>query len=299
MNDSTAFRPGSDSSPIRPTPRCSARRVRPARPVCAPPGPRAIGDGRSQRRTDRCGDGSGWVSGVRTSHQPRDAGGRRADPQARQREDPEVQLLQRRGGLHEQRYIDVLETRGRTVVRGDDDWEHSYEDRAEGDRRADARGRRRDLPGDGFRRPLARLPGLPPARWRTRRAGHSDHHYEVADTKLAHVAKASALIQIASYVEQIERIQGVRPERVYVVTGGARAGGASLPDGRDDGLLPPRQVALRGGAGDRTSTPRRPTRTRSRTATCAAGIRDLLAASGTATTRCRSSPASAAPSARR
>src|SRR5215216_1712099 len=47
-----------------------------------------------------------------------------------QREDPEVLLLQRRGHAHEQRYIDVLESRGREVVRGDDDWEHSYEDRA-------------------------------------------------------------------------------------------------------------------------------------------------------------------------
>src|SRR3954452_11545188 len=47
-----------------------------------------------------------------------------------QRDDPEVVLLQRRGGAHEQRYIDVLERRGLTVVRGDDDWAHSYEDRA-------------------------------------------------------------------------------------------------------------------------------------------------------------------------
>ncbi|MEO6350796.1 MAG: TM0106 family RecB-like putative nuclease, partial [Candidatus Limnocylindrales bacterium] len=45
-------------------------------------------------------------------------------------------------------------------------------------------------------------------------------HYEVADTKLARTAKATALIQICSYVEQIERIQGVRPAKVYVVTGG-------------------------------------------------------------------------------
>ncbi len=51
-----------------------------------------------------------------------------------------------------------------------------------------------------------------------------DQHYEVADTKLAHSAKASALIQMCSYVDQIERIQGVRPEKVYVVTGGAEIG---------------------------------------------------------------------------
>ena len=51
----------------------------------------------------------------------------------------------------------------------------------------------------------------------------TDWHYEVADTKLAHIAKASALIQICSYVEHVERIQGVTPEKVYVVTGGAEA----------------------------------------------------------------------------
>jgi uncharacterized protein len=49
----------------------------------------------------------------------------------------------------------------------------------------------------------------------------TDWIYEVADTKLAHSAKASALIQMCSYVDQIEQIQGVRPEKVYVVTGGA------------------------------------------------------------------------------
>jgi uncharacterized protein len=57
----------------------------------------------------------------------------------------------------------------------------------------------------------------------TQRSGLGfDWHYEVADTKLAHSAKASALIQICSYVDQIERIQGRTPERVYVVTGGAK-----------------------------------------------------------------------------
>ena len=45
--------------------------------------------------------------------------------------------------------------------------------------------------------------------------------YEVADTKLARHAKASALLQMCSYVEQLERIQGVVPERMHVVLGGS------------------------------------------------------------------------------
>src|SRR3954454_1617499 len=198
-----------------------------------------------------------------------------------QREDPEVLLLQRRGHEHEARYIDVLRSRGLEVVTGDDDWDHSYDQRA---------ARTVELMHDGvdviyqatvfdgrwlgFPDFLMRKEGRPSSATRLYRFGpgiyradsepavkpdeHTDRasgiyradsgparqpamagedagaaragqtgtrlghdwHYEVADTKLAHTAKASALIQIASYVEQIERIQGVRPEKVYVVTGG-------------------------------------------------------------------------------
>ena len=206
-----------------------------------------------------------------------------------QREDPEVQLLQRRGHAHEARYIEHLRAGGREVVEADSDWDHSFEDRAKATEElmrtgADVIYQATVFDGRwlGFPDFLLRKGGPPPPVSRIygirRRAskpetvaegseiarGDSDRmeqaesptgglgtdwHYEVADTKLAHVAKASALIQIASYVEQIERIQGVRPEKVYVVTGGKRSGGARLPDGRDDGLLPPRQAALRGRLG--------------------------------------------------
>ena len=47
------------------------------------------------------------------------------------------------------------------------------------------------------------------------------YHYEVADTKLARHVKASAVLQICSYVDQLERIQGVRPEWLHVVLGGS------------------------------------------------------------------------------
>ncbi len=140
-----------------------------------------------------------------------------------QREDPEVKLLQRRGGLHEQRYIRVLEDeRGRDVVRGDEDWDHSYEDRAGATETLMRQGVDVIYQATVFD---GRWLGFPDFLLRVGEPGvlGQDHHYEVADTKLAHVAKASALIQIASYVEQIERIQGVRPEHVYVVTGGATA----------------------------------------------------------------------------
>jgi predicted RecB family nuclease len=46
-------------------------------------------------------------------------------------------------------------------------------------------------------------------------------HYEVADTKLARHVKASAILQICSYVEQLTAIQGRQPEFMYVVLGGS------------------------------------------------------------------------------
>lgn len=46
------------------------------------------------------------------------------------------------------------------------------------------------------------------------------YHYEVADTKFARHVKASAILQICSYVEQLTAIQGIQPEFLYVVLGG-------------------------------------------------------------------------------
>ena len=43
----------------------------------------------------------------------------------------------------------------------------------------------------------------------------------MADTKLARHVKASAILQICSYVDQLEAIQGVRPEWLHVALGGS------------------------------------------------------------------------------
>ena len=72
--------------------------------------------------------------------------------------------------------------------------------------------------------PLGDGNGLPDATSARPGGLGTDWHYEVADTKLAHSAKASALLQICSYVDQVARLQGVTPEKVYVVTGGAEIG---------------------------------------------------------------------------
>ncbi|TFV58995.1 UNVERIFIED_ORG: TM0106 family RecB-like putative nuclease [Bacillus sp. AZ43] len=46
-----------------------------------------------------------------------------------------------------------------------------------------------------------------------------DWSYEIADTKLARKLKVAALLQMATYAERLAVLQGVAPERLYVVTG--------------------------------------------------------------------------------
>ena len=59
---------------------------------------------------------------------------------------------------------------------------------------------------------------------RRARADLGGWSYEVADAKLARRVKAAALLQMCAYSEQVERIQGVAPEQMHVITGdGERA----------------------------------------------------------------------------
>jgi len=130
------------------------------------------------------------------------------------RDDPTTELLQQRGRKHELRYIEQLAARGRTV-----------EEVSERDAAATLEAMRagRDVIFQGtFERAgwvghpdfLLRVPGA---------SALGDYHYEIADTKLARIPKAAALVQMCAYVEQLEQVQGRRPERVYVVTGGENA----------------------------------------------------------------------------
>ena len=132
------------------------------------------------------------------------------------------------------------------------------------------------------------------------------YHYEVADTKLARHVKAGAVLQICSYVDQLERIQRVRPERCASCSAAALARRRSPAGRRLHGVLPRGKAPLRAcRARDRCRAPaptrrRRPTRSRSNTATCAAG-RSSASNGDATTTISRWSPASrpAAQGARR
>ena len=44
--------------------------------------------------------------------------------------------------------------------------------------------------------------------------------YEPYDTKLARETRGGTILQLATYVDLLERVQGVRPERFHVVTPG-------------------------------------------------------------------------------
>ena len=143
------------------------------------------------------------------------------------RDDPELDVIRRRGFQHEARYKADLEAEGRRVVTISTD---GYEaDRGEVLRRAaaetlDAMAEGADVIYqatffDGTFRGhadfLLRVEAPErPSRWGL-------YHYEVADTKLARHVKASAILQICSYVDQLERLQGVRPERLHVALGGS------------------------------------------------------------------------------
>ena len=143
------------------------------------------------------------------------------------RADPELDVIRKRGFEHEQRYLGELEAAGRTIRRIELDG--SIEDdgtrlRAAADQTIAAMASGVDVVFqatffDGTWRGhadfLLRVDDVErPSVW-------GDFHYEVADTKLARHVKASAVLQICSYVDQLERIQGVRPEWLRVVLGGS------------------------------------------------------------------------------
>lgn len=142
------------------------------------------------------------------------------------RPDPELDRIRIRGEQHEARYLRELEASGRRVRRlsiPEDAWRSdrgaAFRDAAEATRRAVQEGADvvyqacffdgRWLGFADFllrvERPTNRLP------W----------SYEVVDTKLARSTKASAVLQMCSYVEQLERMQAGTSEWMHVALGGS------------------------------------------------------------------------------
>ena len=144
-----------------------------------------------------------------------------------ERVDPELDIIRKRGFQHEQRFLDELRAEGKTVAHIELDG--SIEDRGDQLRAAAAATREAIAEGPDVIYQATFFDGT----WR----GHADfllrvespdrpsrfgpYHYEVADTKLARHVKASAVLQICTYVELLTEIQGVEPEWMHVALGGS------------------------------------------------------------------------------
>jgi predicted RecB family nuclease len=141
-----------------------------------------------------------------------------------ERVDPEIDLIARRGLEHERRYLADLEAGGRRVTRieaaGDGLGRRAQlEAAARATREALQRGDDAIYQATFFD---GRWLGLADFLVRVDRPSDlGAWSCEVVDTKLARHVKASALLQICSYVEQLTRIQGLEPERMHVALGGS------------------------------------------------------------------------------
>ena len=195
------------------------------------------------------------------------------------RSDPTIELVQERGYEHERRYLADLAAAGRSIV---------------------------EIPRDGST--ANTRPGLREAAAQTLDAmragadvvyqatffdeawrGHADFllrvdhaageppsalgawHYEVADTKLARHVKAGAVLQVCSYVDQLERAPGLSAGPPPRRPGRQRPRDREPARRRLHGLLPAREGRLPGGgrrgAGRPAGIPAGGDRTRSRSST--------------------------------
>ncbi len=141
-----------------------------------------------------------------------------------ERLDPEIDLVAKRGEEHERRFLTGLEASGRRVTRIAQD--ESLADRRARLEAAAARTREALERGDDavYQATFfdSRWLGLADFLLRVERPSKlGPWSYEVVDTKLARHVKASALLQICSYVEQLTRIQGLEPETMHVALGGS------------------------------------------------------------------------------
>ena len=141
--------------------------------------------------------------------------------------DPEIDLIAKRGLEHEARYLAELERSGRKVTRIEAaDRDVPAADRLTGLRAAAKATREAIRRGDDVIYQATFFDG----RWRgladfvvrvERPSALGAWSYEIVDTKLARHVKASALLQICSYVEQLTEIQGTEPEWMHVALGGS------------------------------------------------------------------------------
>ena len=137
------------------------------------------------------------------------------------RDDPQLELIRKRGFEHERRYVELLAVEGRTVVEmARTAATTPAELSAAQDETVAAMREGHDVI---FQATLfdGRWRGHPDFLLRRddRPSVLGDWSYDVADTKLARRVKAAAIVQMCVYGDLLERVQGIPPETVAVVTG--------------------------------------------------------------------------------
>ncbi len=138
------------------------------------------------------------------------------------RDDPTIELIQAKGDLHEQAYLDHLRAEGKVVVEIPKENLRTPDDlrAAEAQTLAAMRsgadvvfqatffdGRWRGHADFLFKRTDRPSPGL--GAW----------SYDIADTKLARSVKGGAILQMCVYADLLARLQGIAPEWLSVITG--------------------------------------------------------------------------------
>jgi uncharacterized protein len=135
------------------------------------------------------------------------------------REDPELDVLARRGEEHERRHLERLRAGDRDVVEID---------RSVGGLAGLHAAAEATTAAMGAGVEVIYQATFFDGRWR----GHADFlcrverpsrlgswSYEVTDAKLARRVKAAAILQLCSYSEQVARVQGTAPEHIHVLGG--------------------------------------------------------------------------------
>ena len=139
-----------------------------------------------------------------------------------ERHDPELELLRKRGEMHEKAHLDALKSTYEHVVEIADRGET-----IEGQRRAAEETYAAMRDGADVIYQASFFDG----RWRGRAdflhkvdtpSTLGSWSYEVSDTKLARSVKVAALLQMCEYSRQVERLQGVAPRHMTVVLGDGR-----------------------------------------------------------------------------
>ena len=142
-------------------------------------------------------------------------GGTRTKPVA---DDDELQLIFQKGLEHERDYLEFLRSEGRSVVeiptRFDAEGRSLAEEQTVEAMKSGVdvvyQGTFFDGMWGGQADFLLRV---------ERPSNFGNWSYEVADTKLARRLKVAALLQMSIYADRLAQLQGIQPDRIYVVTG--------------------------------------------------------------------------------